>query len=1316
MSNTLGGAVTWGGLNVSGASGAVTINNAGSTGNFGVLTLGSTSLSITGTLASGIRFSSLSGTGTLTLNSGSTALNTGILQGGADALNFNGTLALRGGTATTSTGTVSGHYFALGQLGGVTTLTQAAGTAFALDTGAAVANAKDIIFDGSVWNGKTVNLTSLTGYGSIRSDSGAANPSTYTLAINQNVDTTFNGLVMSHVSNASVVRNLSLTKSGTGKLTLAGIVGKETINSADVNAAVNLAVSGTGTLELTAANTRVIGTTTIGAGATLLVSGSGTLGGSRTASNTYTAGTFAGNVTDDGTLTFSGTAANTLSGIVSGTGALNKSGSGTLTLTGANTYSGATTITGGTLTIGSAGQLGSGGIYSGAITLTGTLDHASSTNQTLSGNISGTGGVLTKSGSATLTLSGTNTYTGATTISAGVLNLTGSLTSAVTATGGAVAGTGSTTGSLTLNGGTIFLAGGATTSSLTSNGVTFSVPTALYFVSLPLASTNYDVVTYGAGGVTNFGNLTASYRGTLNNDTLNQKIVFASGGAETRTWNTTTGTWDNYVTANFVEGDQKFAGGDTVVFNEPAADSVITLSGHLIPTSVTVNNTANKITFTGVDGTSDIAGLGSLAKSGAGTLEITTAQTYSGGTTVNAGVLTLTGTGTLGSGSVTLNGGSITGANTISGSSYAVNAGAISAILGGTGALTKGTAGTVTLSGANTYSGTTTVNAGKLKIGDGGTAGNIGSGAVTVASGATLEFNRTDLLDYKTNARMRTVSGAGDIVLKSGVKLFNYTGSGVGFAEASSWVNFSGRLIVLDGSEFQTIRNGRTAMGTAQIILGDATTSGKLSQIEGNWTWTNNIQLEGPANEIINYSAVAASARFLKIQGVISGSGNLTFKDSTGALSTNNVGTVSGDVGVILTGANTANGTMTVDTFVRVGGVAGDDTTTTAGTGGTLGSASVVINSGKRLTFSRSDAHTVNNAISGAGAVYVGSIGITGSNTQVLTLSGTNTYTGGTELMQGTLAVDALSRLGTRTAAFDNTGYLAIKNGSTFRYTGTGSESTDRRLYMDNGAATIDLVDAGATLTWDDDSDVAKTGNFTKTGAGTLVLADALTGTGQTVTVAAGRLTLSATHTYTGATLVNGGILQLDGQLTSAITVASGAQLQGTGSTTGGLNISGTVSPGNSIESLGIGGNVSFDATSTLKYELDSVSLAGDLLAANAGSLSITTGAILLLSELNVGTLNINDKLTLISYNGTWDLGVFKYMGNPLANDSPITLNNNVWLFKYNDTSGGTNFSGEQTGAMGFVTMTVIPEPGTMGIVAVFLAAALLKNRRPKQQ
>ena len=101
--------------------------------------------------------------------------------------------------------------------------------------------------------------------------------------------------------------------------------------------------------------------------------------------------------------------------------------------------------------------------------------------------------------------------------------------------------------------------------------------------------------------------------------------------------------------------------------------------------------------------------------------------------------------------------------------------------------------------------------------------------------------------------------------MSGGHTLFNYTGTGVGFNEANSCNLFSGNLIVKGGSVFRTIRNGATAMGTGDLILGDATTSGTLAQIEGNWTFTNDINLVGPATLITNRSLVGVGGRLMKL-------------------------------------------------------------------------------------------------------------------------------------------------------------------------------------------------------------------------------------------------------------------------------------------------------------------------------------------------------------------------------------------------------------------------------------------------------------------
>ena len=402
--------------------------------------------------------------------------------------------------------------------------------------------------------------------------------------------------------------------------------------------------------------------------------------------------------------------------------------------------------------------------------------------------------------------------------------------------------------------------------------------------------------------------------------------------------------------------------------------------------------------------------------------------------------------------------------------------------------LLKDGVGTLTLTGENVDH-ATTVSGGTLAVGNGGATGSIGAGVVSVASGATLEFNRTGLLDYKAKASMRNVSGAGDIVLDGGVKLYNYTGSGIGFSDANSWNNFSGNLIIKGGSEFQTIRNGATAMGTANVILGDGSTSGTLSQIEGNWAWTNNIQLVGSANTIANNAT--GFDRYLKIQGNISGTGGLTFDDTTGAM--DNI-----DRGFILTGTNTMSAfTISSGDEVRVGGVGGESSSISAGNAGSIGTAAVT-NDGT-LTFSRSDSHTVAATISGGGAVRIGSTGITGSDTQVVTFSASHNYTGSTTVGAGTLLVNG--SLGNTTVGVDA--------GGTLGGTGTIAGAVNVSGVLAPGAsietfATGDLsFTTGSTFAYEVDSTVGLsigadlqkvTGTLSLSGVTELTLVDLATG------------------------------------------------------------------------------------------------------------------------------------------------------------------------------------------------------------------------------
>ena len=214
-----------------------------------------------------------------------------------------------------------------------------------------------------------------------------------------------------------------------------------------------------------------------------------------------------------------------------------------------------------------------------------------------------------------------------------------------------------------------------------------------------------------------------------------------------------------------------------------------------------------------------IAGAGAFRKSGAGVVTLTGANAYVGTTTITAGTLEIGGggaSGSLGAGAVTNNGtlafnrsDNITVANAITGA----------------GAFRKSGAGVLTLTGANNYMGATTINAGTLQIGDGGTVGALGAGDVT--NNGTLAINR---LDNVTVAN--AISGGGAV---------NINGSGV---TTLSGVNtFSGGLVVNSGAALAI--SSSAALGSGILALVGSPTVPATLKVTGTTTISNALTVSG---------------------------------------------------------------------------------------------------------------------------------------------------------------------------------------------------------------------------------------------------------------------------------------------------------------------------------------------------------------------------------------------------------------------------------------------------------------------------------------
>ncbi|MEX1110933.1 MAG: autotransporter-associated beta strand repeat-containing protein [Chthoniobacterales bacterium] len=378
-----------------------------------------------------------------------------------------------------------------------------------------------------------------------------------------------------------------------------------------------------------------------------------------------------------------------------------------------------------------ADALGSGNANTAAAR-TLTLGGSSTLSNTISGSIldnsTATGGTIgvIKEGAGRWVLSGSNSYTGGTTVSAGTLVLghTNALSS----------------GGVTVNGGTLDLNGlSVTANQLGGSGGTIALGGGALTVNNTSTTTNASVIS-GTGSLTKAGGgiLVLAGNSTYTGDTfleagniqLGLTDALSTGSVLRFSANANNRRLQMQGFNQTLGGvDSTSATGGTLII-EAASDNVSDA-----PATLTLDVAAGQShTFSGfvrnAAGTATNSAL-TLVKDGAGTQVLSGANvTYSGNTTINAGVLEFAGANsaannsaiTLGGGTVRFAGGGTRG-NTISGS----------------GNLEKTGANSLTLSGSNSYTGATTVSAGSLIIGATGSVG--GSSVLDVASGATLDVS-----------------------------------------------------------------------------------------------------------------------------------------------------------------------------------------------------------------------------------------------------------------------------------------------------------------------------------------------------------------------------------------------------------------------------------------------------------------------------------------------------------------------------------------------------------------------------------------------
>lgn len=845
----------------------------------------------------------------------------------------------------------------------------------------------------------------------------------------------------------------------------------------------------------------------------------------------------------------------TFTGAAVGPGGFIKRGAGTLVLSGANTFTGETRVEAGRLVAGSAGAfdqnsaglrtsniagaefdmngfdaaftfLGGGGALGGDIALgSGTLTVSNGVNQIFSGAITGAGN-LTKSGGGVQSLDNcASSYDGTTTISGGVLAISclnnGGLASSIGDSDAAA-------GNLVLSGGTLRYVGtGGSTDRLFTLG----------------SSANSKIEASGTGAIafTNTGALAFASPNTVQTIRL--------GGT-----NTANNSFAAQITNNGsgVTSFTKEDAGTWILTNTGSTYTGVTsiLGGVLGVDKLADGGQASSIGRSAFDATNLVIGSGStLRYTGAGdsTNRLFTLQTgVSFIESSGSGAIAFTNNGTMGfqgSGARILAlGGTNSGANIMGVS--------ITDGTGGATTVAKNDAGNWHLTGNSTYTGPTTINAGTLFIGNGGTTGSITSSIVNVTGFGALGFNRSDTVTYAG-----TIQGSGGV-----------TQAGIG-------------TTILTGNSTYT---GGTTISAGTLQLGNG---GVTGSIVGNVT--NNGTLAFNRNNAYTFSGTITGTGTIAQTGT--GATTLTAANTAGATT---IGAGALNVNGALTTQTVAmTGTSTLNVNATMGAAAGGIATVT----GDTGASTININSGGTLR-AAGDLGAGSDVVNVMGALNTGAGTLSlGDGNDTLVLNDPGTFSGS---VAGGTGIDALQV---------NNASSRVLNGANF----TGFETltkalggfltlTDDHSYVNGvtvAAGTMQIGDGTATGTLV--GDIANSGLLRFNRAGTSTYAGAISGTGFVQHNGSGTTIFTGSSTYTGATGINAGTLLINGNQSGATgltSVASGATLGGTGTIGGNVNIvnGGTLAAGsNGVGALTINGNLTLGNTSQLNFEFGQANVPG---------------------------------------------------------------------------------------------------------------------------
>ncbi len=762
------------------------------------------------------------------------------------------------------------------------------------------------------------------------------------------------------------------------------------------------------------------------------------------------------------------------------------------------------------------------------------------------------------------------------------------------------------------------------------------------------------------------------------------------------------GTWTGATTVN--AGDLQVSGG----LAGTTSITVLGVATASIPGTVALqaSTTFDIGAGTTVSASGAISGGFGLIKAGAGTLDLSGGNTYSGSTVVNAGILALTGSGALGgtsgltvatTGQLTLGGNialaaaplvvtsttvpqvrntggfnlwagamTLTANTTIqSDAGTLLLAGAIDGnsvlltVTGGGATMVNGTiansgaprtllktgSGSLTLAGANTYKGPTSITVGTVIVQSAQGLGDSGSSTTTtVASGAALVLDGTFTLDADETLQLNgTGGGAGVLQVASGSPgiagpVALQTPSTFTSLSSASTLTLAG---ILSGANRLTFQGG----GTLALNNGGNTASGGLSVTNGTVRLGSATAL--PSGSISMSGTLDTMGFSPTIAGVFTGGGTVTGTAVTFTGGGSWSGTFTGSLAVNVTAAtftlngsttstHSGNTTVSGTGTLAVDGAAtlGSGTSVKIGAGGTLALGNVTIAQPIEFTGAGAIATASGAAASltAAEANLLGAASIGGSGTLSLP---TATDFSSLALTGGTLSIGNAGSLGNGTVTISGgtlapTSAISPSNAITLAGDVTLAGTADAAFgtVTINGAPTV-TVASGRSHAFNDIRQ-GTGASFTIAGAGTL-RADLTPGAGTAITglaVQSGATwSTIANASVSLATLTGGGTAQMG---SGTLTLTGAPTFAGTIAGTGGLTV-------NSAGTVTLSGASTYTGTTTVSAGI--LSLAGDTGSITfSGSLVVESGATFAISNAG-GAANPNrlrDDLTVTMNGGTF--------------------------------------------------------------------------------